>query len=139
MNLYANDDAFIADRTAVRAGDTLMTINYNLIRNAQDVSYVIRNAETGEVYFSKDYGKQSGAFYYTNGGSWAYTSTTKGISWRFTDNEGNALPNNCLLYTSIFPEPKYPKLLRVHCMRRSFLRLRVTDSCLPVAEMRDEM
>ena len=33
----------------------------------------------------------------------------------------------------------YPKLLRVHCMRRSFLRLRVADSCLPVAEMRDEM
>ena len=59
VNLYANDDAFLADRTAVRAGDTLMTINYNLIRNAQDVSYVIRNAETGEVYFSKDYGKQS--------------------------------------------------------------------------------
>ena len=87
VNLYANDDAFLADRTAVRAGDTLMTINYNLIRNAQDVSYVIRNAETGEVYFSKDYGKQSGAFYYTNNGSWAYTSTTKGISWRFTDNE----------------------------------------------------
>ncbi len=97
VNLYANDDAFLADRTAVRAGDTLMTINYNLIRNAQDVSYVIRNAETGEVYFSKDYGKQSGAFYYTNGGSWAYTSTTKGISWRFTDNEGNALPNNTKL------------------------------------------
>ena len=42
-------------------------------------------------------------------------------------------------YCAIFPEPKYPKLLRVHCMRRSFLRLRVTDSCLPVAEMRDEM
>ena len=107
MNLYANDDAFIADRTAVRAGDTLMTINYNLIRNAQDVSYVIRNAETGEVYFSKDYGKQSGAFYYTNNGSWAYTSTTKGISWRFTDNEGNALPNNTKLELVLTAVPEY--------------------------------
>ena len=107
VNLYANDDAFIADRTAVRAGDTLMTINYNLIRNAQDVSYVIRNAETGEVYFSKDYGKQSGAFYYTNGGSWAYTSTTKGISWRFTDNEGNALPNNTKLELVLTAVPEY--------------------------------
>ena len=107
VNLYANDDAFLADRTAVRAGDTLMTINYNLIRNAQDVSYVIRNAETGEVYFSKDYGKQSGAFYYTNGGSWAYTSTTKGISWRFTDNEGNALPNNTKLELVLTAVPEY--------------------------------
>ena len=107
VNLYANDDAFIADRTAVRAGDTLMTINYNLIRNAQDVSYVIRNAETGEVYFSKDYGKQSGAFYYTNNGSWAYTSTTKGISWRFTDNEGNALPNNTKLELVLTAVPEY--------------------------------
>ena len=107
VNLYANDDAFIADRTAVCAGDTLMTINYNLIRNAQDVSYVIRNAETGEVYFSKDYGKQSGAFYYTNNGSWAYTSTTKGISWRFTDNEGNALPNNTKLELVLTAVPEY--------------------------------
>ena len=107
VNLYANDDAFIADRTAVRAGDTLMTINYNLIRNAQDVSYVIRNAETGEVYFSKDYGKQSGAFYYTNGGYWSNTVTTKGISWRFTDNEGNALPNNTKLELVLTAVPEY--------------------------------
>ena len=41
--------------------------------------------------------------------------------------------------SAIFPDPKYPKLLRVHCMRRSFLRLRVADSCLHTAEMRDEM
>ena len=27
VNLYANDDAFIADRTAVRAGDTLSLIH----------------------------------------------------------------------------------------------------------------
>ena len=107
VNLYANDDAFLADRTAVRAGDTLMTINYNLIRNAQDVSYVIRNAETGEVYFSKDYGKQSGAFYYTNGGYWSNTVTTKGISWRFTDNEGNALPNNTKLELVLTAVPEY--------------------------------
>ena len=78
-----------------------------MIRNAQDVSYVIRNAETGEVYFSKDYGKQSGAFYYTNGGYWSNTVTTKGISWRFTDNEGNALPNNTKLELVLTAVPEY--------------------------------
>ena len=57
VNLYANDDAFLADQTAVRAGDTLMTPNYNLIRNAQDVSYVIRQCRDRRGLFQQGLGK----------------------------------------------------------------------------------
>ncbi len=109
LNLYANDKEFLADRTAVRPGDTLMTMTYSLIRNAEAVYYTIRNAETGEVYFSKDYDSEYGAFYYTNGGYWANTATTKGISWKFTDNEGNPLPNNTKLELDLTAVPEYYK------------------------------
>ncbi len=107
VNRYANDKAYLADRTAVQTGDTLMTVNYSLIRNAQVVTYVIRNAETGEKYVNKTYDWESGAFYYSNGSYWSGTVTTKGISWRFTDNDGKPLPNNTKLEMVLTAVPEY--------------------------------
>lgn len=107
VNRYANDEEYIADRNAVQPGSTLMSMNYSQIRNASAVNYTIRNAETGEVYVSKDYTYEDGAFYFTNGGYWTTTVKTKGISWRFTDAEGNALPNNTKLEMVLTAVPEY--------------------------------
>lgn len=107
VNPYANDKAYIADRTAVQPGDTLMTVNVSLIRNAQVLKYVIRNAETGEEYVTKSYDWENGAYYYSNGGVWLSTVTAKGISWRFTDKEGQPLPNNTKLEMVMSAVPEY--------------------------------
>ena len=107
VNAYARDSEFIADRTAVRTGDSLMTMVYSLTRNAEDVFYTISNAEDGTVYFSKEYGSQYGAYYYTNGGTWQYTATTKGLYWDFTDENGDPLPNNTKLNLTLTAVPEY--------------------------------
>ena len=107
VNAYARDTEFIADRTAVRTGDSLVSMTYSLTRNAEDVFYSISNAEDGTVYFSKEYGSQYGAFYYTNGGSWQYTATSKGLYWNFTDENGDPLPDGTKLNLTLTAIPEY--------------------------------
>ena len=64
-NLYAEDDEAIADRAsfANESGNTIYAAVPTMIRNASDLKVTIRNAETGEVYTTVDYGTATGAYY----------------------------------------------------------------------------
>lgn len=109
VNIYSDDDAYIGDRNALSsaAGDSIYNLTYQLVRNAANVNFAITDAETGEVYFQQDYGKQYSAFYYTNGGAWMYTRTNKTINWAGTDAEGNPLPNNAKVNMTLTMVPEY--------------------------------
>lgn len=109
LNLYASDNAYLGERNALSssAGDYIYNLTYQLVRNAADVSFSITDADTGAVYYRTDYGNQYGAFYYTNGGAWMYTRTSKTINWAGTDAEGNPLPNNTKVNMTLTMVPEY--------------------------------
>lgn len=107
VNPYAADDSYVADRSAMREGDTLTNLHYSLIRNAKAVSFEIVDAEKGTVYYSADLGQQYGAFYYTNAGVWQATAASRGIGWAGKDVEGNPLPNNTKLLLKLTAAPEY--------------------------------
>ena len=63
-----------------------------MIRNASDLKVTIRNAETGEVYKTVDYGTATGAYYSASSAAWSATGTQVNLSWR-----GTAADNKTLL------------------------------------------
>ena len=93
-NLYAEDDEAIADRAsfANESGNTIYAAVPTMIRNASDLKVTIRNAETGEVYTTVDYGTATGAYYSASSASWSATGTQVNLSWR-----GTAADNKTLL------------------------------------------
>ena len=93
-NLYAEDDEAIADRTsfANESGNTIYAAVPTMIRNASDLKVTIRNAETGEVYTTVDYGTATGAYYSASSAAWSATGTQVNLSWR-----GTAADNKTLL------------------------------------------
>ena len=72
-NLYAEDDEAIADRAsfANESGNTIYAAVPTMIRNASDLKVTIRNAETGEVYKTVDYGTATGAYYSASSSAWS--------------------------------------------------------------------
>ena len=109
LNRYAQDQSYLADRGALSSdrGDAIQALNYTLIRNAASVTLTIANQDTGEVYYSSDYGSQYGAFYYTNAGMWANVNTSKTIGWAGKDGEGKPLPNNTKVAMTLTMAPEY--------------------------------
>lgn len=93
-NLYAEDDEAIADRAsfANESGNTIYAAVPTMIRNASDLKVTIRNAETGEVYTTVDYGTATGAYYSASSAAWPATGTQVNLSWR-----GTAADNKTLL------------------------------------------
>ena len=93
-NLYAEDDEAIADRAsfANESGNTIYAAVPTMIRNASDLKVTIRNAETGEVYTTVDYGTATGAYYSASSAAWSATGTQVNLSWR-----GTAADNKTLL------------------------------------------
>lgn len=93
-NLYAEDDEAIADRAAFanESGNTIYAAVPTMIRNASDLKVTIRNAETGEVYKTVDYGTATGAYYSASSAAWSATGTQVNLSWR-----GTAADNKTLL------------------------------------------
>ena len=93
-NLYAEDDEAIADRAsfANESGNTIYAAVPTMIRNTSDLKVTIRNAETGEVYKTVDYGTATGAYYSASSAAWSATGTQVNLSWR-----GTAADNKTLL------------------------------------------
>ena len=93
-NLYAEDNEAIADRAsfANESGNTIYAAVPTMIRNASDLKVTIRNAETGEVYKTVDYGTATGAYYSASSSAWSATGTQVNLSWR-----GTAADNKTLL------------------------------------------
>lgn len=95
-NMYAYDDEYIADRTALSSlsGDMLTGLGFSAIRNIADLKLEVVDAENGEVYYSNpDVGAAYSMFYYISGGYWYDLNYPAEMYWSGTDLEGNALPD----------------------------------------------
>ena len=86
------DDEAIADRAsfANEATATIYAAVPTMIRNASDLKVTIRNAETGEVYTTVDYGTATGAYYSASSAAWSATGTQVNLSWRGTAADNKA-------------------------------------------------
>ncbi len=85
-----------------------------LIRNAGDVKLEVVDSKTGEVYLVEDYeyfdDNMTASFYYTNYGEWYDSTADYGIGlgdWRFTDANGNPLPDGTQLDINLICVPEY--------------------------------
>lgn len=90
-NSWATDEAYIADRNSINNRATLYRVFPTLLRNTANLTVTIRDAETGEEYFTKSLGMGTGAYYYTNGGVWQGLGSGYTIDWKVLDAEGNRL------------------------------------------------
>ncbi|MCI6729022.1 MAG: S8 family serine peptidase [Clostridiales bacterium] len=107
-NPYAQEETFLADRTAVSTDSTITAAYATLIRNAGGSMYAeITNAETGEVYKTVNKGAQYGAYYNSNAGVWANTNIVTSLGWKVTDAGGNKLPEGTKVKVSVYAIPEY--------------------------------
>lgn len=106
-NSWATDDEYIADRNAINNRATLYDVTNTLLRNAVNKTVTIRNAETGEEYFTKSLGSGTGAYYYTNGGYWSGLASTGTIDWKLTDSESKRLEEGTKIEVEIRAVTEY--------------------------------
>lgn len=109
-NLYAEDDAYIADRTAISSlsGDKIGNFCFNPIRNMANVSLEVVDAEYGTVYYeAPDLGATYGAYYYVNGQYWASTQFWATMNWSGTDLQGTPLPDGTKTLVRVTGTPEY--------------------------------
>lgn len=108
-NMYEDDEEYIADRNAISSlsGDKLAAFNFTLIRNAASLSTSITNAETGEEYFSNDYGNATATYYSVTQAKWFNTKSAARLNWAGTDAAGNALPDGTWVNVNVTAIPSY--------------------------------
>lgn len=106
-NLFATDEMYLADRNAVSNTSTIPQAGISLIRNAENVSFTIANADTGEVYATVDGGMGTGAYYHNSSTAWSGVTTNKTLNWRVTDGEGQKLPEGTRVSITAQAVPEY--------------------------------
>lgn len=90
-NIYAKDDEYIADRNAMASTSNLYGFAVTMLRNTDNLSFIISNADTGEVYQTYDKGSATGAYWSTSSSAWSGTSSSSSLGWQFTDANGKKL------------------------------------------------
>ena len=108
-NPYVNDDTYLPERNAFNSenASSLVAQYFTLIRNAEQVMLVISNAETGEVYYTKNAGTMNTAFYYVNAGAWYDYEQFVRIGWTGTDANGKPLAEGTNVNVSLVAIPEY--------------------------------
>ena len=109
-NPYGTVAGLIEDRTAINSvnGDYINGAVATLIRNAGGATMtVISNAETGEIYYTKQFAAQYSAYYSTTSGAWANYQTQFVNNWVPLDSNGNPLPEGTKIKYSIVAIPEY--------------------------------
>lgn len=96
-NNWAQEEQYLPERNAINNRATLYRVVPTLLRNAANISIFIRNAETGEEYFTKSSGTGTGAYYSASSGAWAGLGSGHSVSWGVTDAEGERLPEGTRL------------------------------------------
>lgn len=109
-NLYATDDVYIADRTAISSlsGDKIGNFCFNPIRSMANVSLEVVDADNGTVYYEvPDLGATYGAYYYVNGQYWTSTQFWATMNWSGTDLQGQPLPDGTSTLIRVTGIPEY--------------------------------
>ena len=108
-NPYLADEEYIADRNSINSvsNNKFSDFYFTLIRNAADLSASITNAETGEVYFEKDFGEADSSYYHINQGVWMNTRFGAKLYWSITDANGEPLPEDTKVNITLTAIPSY--------------------------------
>lgn len=102
------DREYFPERNAFNNNSSVLErVFYSLIRNSDDTSVIITDAQTGEVYARYNYGEQYPAYYYVQAGTWEAAQRFGRISWAGTDGEGNPLPEGTRVHVSLLAVPSY--------------------------------
>ena len=103
-NPFAQEDEYLPERNAFnnKVGATLQNIRFTQIRNAADSMIFLRNADTGEVYMSKQIGEIEGAYYHTNQGAWQNTLYRLGLNMNLAN-----IPEGTRLELGLVTAPEY--------------------------------
>ncbi len=106
-NPTVNDDEYLEERNAFNSNDTISKYYFSLIRNAGNSKVEITDANTGDVYYSKELGSVYGAYYYSNGSAWYNTTSSVRLDWSGTDLYGDKLPEGTEVNISLIMAPEY--------------------------------
>ena len=79
-NPFETDDVYMPERNAIAPGDTIASVRYTLIRNADDSEVIITDPE-GKELFRQSYGRLDSAFYEDSDEAWWNTTGSKGINF----------------------------------------------------------
>ncbi|MCI8619937.1 MAG: S8 family serine peptidase [Oscillospiraceae bacterium] len=113
FNLYADEESFSPEQNYVlsaTSGAGLYQALPTLIRTTARMETTISNAETGEVYYTT-FSAPSAAYYNSNSGAWAGTSSTVRLGsgsagWKGVDAEGNPLPDGTVVNVTCTAAPE---------------------------------
>ncbi|MBQ8355456.1 MAG: S8 family serine peptidase [Oscillospiraceae bacterium] len=108
-NPILDDAAYLPERNAFNSLDAsqLTEQGFTLIRGAGAARIQITNAETGEVYFSKELGELYPAYYDPSLGTWSNTIQYAKLGWTGTDASGKALAEDTVVHVSLTAVPHY--------------------------------
>ena len=107
-NPVTPDPEYLPERNALNSNKSVLgRIFYSLIRNSDDTSVVISNAQTGEVYAQYHYGEQYPAYFNAMSGMWEAAQQFGKLNWAGTDGAGNPLPEGTQLQVSLTAIPSY--------------------------------
>lgn len=106
---WTEDARQAADRLALSSAerDIIATFTFSPLHNFAASALTVTDADTGKVYFSRDLGSYTGAFFYTNGQAWYNTSLYGTINYALTDANGAALPNDTRIRVTLALAPEY--------------------------------
>ena len=108
-NPILDDDAYLPERNAFSStnGSMLTEQGFTLIRGAGAARIQVTNADTGEVYLSKELGELFPAFYNSSYGTWDNTIQYAKLNWMGTDASGKALSDGTRVNVSMTAVPHY--------------------------------
>ena len=91
-NPYVDDDVYMPERDAISAvnGDVISSMMFTLIRNAAQVNFRVKDANSGELYLDESVASNLiSAYYYANGGTWKSTLYTMNLGLSFDGLDNN--------------------------------------------------
>ncbi|MGM9639994.1 MAG: S8 family serine peptidase [Faecousia sp.] len=82
-NPLVKDASYMPERNAINSqnGDQISHFSYSVIRSAGESRITAVNKTTGKTMMETLNGRVDSAFFYTNAGTWMYTSNTSGVKF----------------------------------------------------------
>ena len=108
-NPVLDDETYLPERNAFNSQDAskLTEQGFTLIRGAGAARIQVTNAETGEVYLSKELGELYPAYYNAGFGQWENTIQYAKLNWTGSDASGEPLAEDTLVNVTLTAIPHY--------------------------------
>jgi len=108
-NPVLDDEAYLPERNAFNSEDAskLTEQGFTLIRGAGAARIQVTNAETGEVYYSRDLGELYPAYYNPSYGNWENTVQYARLNWTGMDASGEPVAEDTKVNVTMTAVPHY--------------------------------